>query len=289
MLVHPAGQQPGQHSHGFEGSGVFQRAFGERIRLHPEPPRLAEQPAGRELSDQRQGKDNDGPNERHPEQPWVQEPENTDEEGRERRVKEGQHRVAAQKVAQLVKVAQRLGSCIARAGTKGSPHAEQRAEHLPRKLAVYIAAYIGKDARARSLQHGQQRDQRDGNAHERVERVFRLRGDHAVVDLQHENRADEQKEVGEHGGHQNGPETNLCAAQSLPCGIGRCCAPVPVLRCCGHADTPFIILRTILSLLRPLWRVIKTAFSGQMRGKSQFVEAADQPERPGPTTASRNQ
>ena len=239
VLVHPTGQKTRQHAHGFERTRVLQRAFRKGIGLDAVATGLAEQTPRGDLGDQGQQEDNDGTNERHPEQPRMQEPQDANKERCERRIKEGEHRVAAQEVPKLVEVAQRLRPRITRPRAKGCAHAEQRPKDLPRQLTVHKAADVREDPRTRGLQHGQQQDQTNGNAHEGKERRFGLRRDNAIVNLQHEDRADEQQQVGKYGRDQDSPKTNLRAAKGLARCVGCRITAISVLRRCSHACTPF--------------------------------------------------
>ncbi|MEH3063263.1 MAG: hypothetical protein PGN33_11110 [Methylobacterium radiotolerans] len=166
-----------------------------------------ERPTGGDLVEQGEAEDRAAAHQRHPAEPGMEDEAGEQEDRYPGQIAERQHAGAGQELPQDVHVAQRR--IVLRAGPEQGAAMggieDRRGDFL---IEHHTAAH--QEAGAQHLQHrvdgqAERSDQRDP-------RQGRLTpaGYHAVVDLEHVERADEQQQIDEepehHGGRQDRPE-----------------------------------------------------------------------------------
>ena len=197
----PARAQPAVHAHRNQRLGVASARFGETVTRDAEPDRLLARVARIDLGQYRERAQDDRAHQGGDADQRVEREADDEIERDPGQVEECDRSHAGEEGPQIVEVAQRLQAVAAIARLQR--HADQRVVDAVADRLVEAGADPHQDAAADQIEHAERGVKRGRDGDERDQGRHAVARQHAVIDLQHEDRAGEHQHVAhaaEHGG-----------------------------------------------------------------------------------------
>ncbi len=194
----PALHQASGHAHRDQHFGVAPAGGGEVIAPRRQRHRLLRRRPRQELGDQRQRHQNDGAGQSGDAEQPVKRKADQEVERQPRQIEECARPHAAEKRPDIVEIAQRLQALVATAYQERQPH--HGFEHARVEGFVECSSNAAENATANQIEAALRDVEAAGENHEANQGRHAAARQHAVVDLQHENRAGEVQQI-DHATH----------------------------------------------------------------------------------------
>ena len=207
----PALVEPARHAHRDQHLGVAAAGGSQIVAPRGQRHRLARRLARHVFGDQRQPDEKDSANQRGEADHDVKGEADREIERQPRQVEEGARTHAAEEGADIVEIAQRLQPLAASARDQRQPHHD--IEHARVQGFVERGADAAEDAAAQQVEEALRHVEAGGDDDEADQRRHAAARQHAVIDLQHEDRAGEIQQVDEAAHHEHADERAATGAQ----------------------------------------------------------------------------
>ena len=209
----PAPGQASGHAHRDQHFGVAPAGGGQIVAPRRQRHRLVGRRARQELGDQRQRHQDDGADQSGDADQPVERETDREIERQPRQIEERARPHAAEKRPDIVEIAQRLQALVAAADHQRQPH--HGFEHAGVDGFVQRGSDAPENASADQVEAALGDVEAAGENHEADQGRHAAARQHAVVDLQHENRAGEVQQI-DHATHDaNADEGVAAGAQRL--------------------------------------------------------------------------
>ncbi len=207
----PALVEPAGHTHCDQHLGVAAARGGKIVALCGERHRLARWLARHVFGDQGQPDQDDRADQRCDADHDVKGEADRQIERQPRQIEEGARAHAAEEGADIVEIAQRLQPLAAPASDQRQPH--HGVEHACVQRLVERGADAAEDAAAQEIEQALRHVEAGGDDDEADQGGHAAARQHAVVDLQHEDRAGQIQQVDDATHQENADECAAAGAQ----------------------------------------------------------------------------
>ena len=207
----PALVEPARHAHRDQHLGIAAACGGEIVAPRGQGHRLARRLARHVFGDQRQPHQEDGADQRGDADHDVEGEADREIERQPWQVEEGARPHAAEERTDIVEIAQRLQPFAASAAHQRQSHHD--VEHARVQGLVERGADAAEDAAAQQIEEALRHVEAGGDHDEADQRRHAAARQHAVIDLEHEDRAGQIQQVDDAAHHEHADERAATGAQ----------------------------------------------------------------------------